>query len=70
MESFNKLTETQLLHEINKAKDNHESLKKEIVGITLDIEEKEKVVNDLLIKLENIERNYVGLIKEMTERTV
>ena len=71
MESYNKYsghTEHELLHEINEAKKWHESTKKEIFGITHEIEELEKIVNEKLIQLENIEKNYVDLMKELTSR--
>lgn len=71
MESFNKysgLTDIQLNNKINEAKLWHDAIKKEIIDLTLIIEENEKLVNNKLELLENIEKNYVDLMKEMTER--
>jgi hypothetical protein len=36
--------------------------------ITTDIEEKEKIVNSKLEQLENVEKIYVDLLQEMTNR--
>ena len=68
MESYNNLTETQLLREVEKCKELHEVIKGEIIEITTDIEEKERIVNAKLENLEDIEKKYVDLMKEMTSR--
>ena len=68
MESYNKLTDTELLYQINDSKKWHEEIKKETIGLTLQIEEIEKIVNEKLKELEIIENKYVGLLKEMTSR--
>ena len=68
MESYNKLTDTELLYQINDSKKWHEAIKKETIGLTLQIEEIEKIVNEKLKELEIIENKYVGLLKEMTSR--
>ena len=71
MESFNKNsghTEHQLLHDIGEAKKWHEAIKAEIIGITNEIEGLEKIVNEKLVHLENIEKDYVDLMKELTNR--
>lgn len=68
MESYSNLKETELLREIDKCKEWHEAIKREIIEITTDIEEKEKIVNSKLEQLENVEKNYVGLLQEMTNR--
>ena len=46
MESYNKLTDTELLYQINDSKKWHEAIKKETIGLTLQIEEIEKIVNE------------------------
>lgn len=66
--NYSELTDTQLLHEINEAKKWHEAIKKEIFDLTTEIEEKENVVNEKLTFLENIEKKYVDLMKEITNR--
>jgi predicted nucleic acid-binding Zn-ribbon protein len=71
MESYNKYSdysEHQLLFEIEQAKKWHEAIKKEIVDITIEIEKLEKIANEKLKNLENIEKNYVDLMKELTNR--
>jgi hypothetical protein len=68
MESYSKLTETELLREMDKCKEQHEGIKGEIMEITTDIEEKEKIVNSKLEQLENVEKIYVDLLQEMTNR--
>ncbi len=68
MESYSKLSETELLHLINVEKDNHESLKKQMIEITTIIEEKEKEYNEKIEILEGIENKYVELIQELTAR--
>jgi len=68
MESYSNLTETELLREINKAKEWHEAIKREILTITTEIENLEKTANEKLQQLENIEKNYVDLMKEMSSR--
>ena len=68
MESYNKLTDTELLHHVNSAKNFHEIIKKEIIEMTNEIERLETIVNNKLEQLENVEKNYVDLMKEMTSR--
>jgi hypothetical protein len=71
MESYNKYsgyTETELLRELNSAKEWHEAIKREIINITQEIENLEKTANEKIIQLENIEKNYVDLMKELTSR--
>lgn len=68
MESYSNLTETELLREMDKCKELHEGIKGDIMEITTDIEAKEKIVNSKLEQLENVEKNYVGLLQEMTSR--
>ncbi len=68
MESYSNLTETELLHEINKAKEWHEAIKREILTIANEIENLEKTANEKLQQLETIEKNYVDLMQEMTSR--
>jgi len=68
MESYSKMTETELLHQIEDCKKWHEAIKKEAIQYTLQIEELEKQYNNKLIDLENIEKKYVDLMKELTDR--
>ena len=57
-----------MLHEIDEAKKWHDAIKKEIIDITHTIEEQEKIANEKLVQLENIEKNYVDLMQELTSR--
>jgi archaellum component FlaC len=68
MESYNKLSDIELLHQINLVKKSHEIFKKDSIDLTIEIERLEKIVNEKLEELENIEKNYVDLMQEMTSR--
>ena len=68
MESYNKLSDTELLHQINLTEESHETLKKESIDLTIEIEKLENLVNEKLENLEIVEKNYVDLMQEMTLR--
>jgi hypothetical protein len=68
MESFNNMTKTELLCEINKVKDTHDFLKKEIIDLLTVVKEAEEKINEKLVLLDNVEENYVDLMKEFTEK--
>jgi len=59
------MTATELLHEINKLKELHESLKNEISILLNDINNKELLLNKKLKELDSIESNYVDYIKKL-----
>ena len=68
MESYNNLTETELLDKIRISERDHEALKQEMLKLTYVIEEHEKLYNERIEKLEGIEKEYVDLMKELSIR--
>ena len=68
MENLSGYTPTQLLKMINDAKKMHDALKQEIVDYTFRVDELEKIINNKLNELTEIEKNYVALIEEMEKR--
>lgn len=68
MESYSKISHNELNYLINKAKEEHDAVKDEITRYTLQIEEFEKIVNEKLEILTQIEKHYVDLMKELSER--
>ena len=68
MEDLSLYTPTELLKLINENKDKHEAKKKEIIEILGEIEKWEKLVNENLSKLGDIENKYVSLIEELNKR--
>jgi len=63
-----KCTPTQLLKLSNDCKAVHEKLKKEIVDLTHQVDEIEKVINEKIEALNEIENEYVSIMEEMSER--
>jgi len=51
----------------NDIKEKHDSLKKEIIDHTYEMEELEKLVNDKVRILEELEKNYVNVIEKLVE---
>ena len=68
MEDLTKYTPTELLKIINDIKLKHDTLKQEIVDHTFEAEELEKKINEKIISLTEIEKNYILLIEEMEKR--
>lgn len=68
MEDLTKYTPTELLKMINDIKLKHDTLKQEIVDHTFEAEELEKKINEKIILLTEIEKNYIALIEEMEKR--
>jgi hypothetical protein len=66
---YENLTPTELLSLINKSKDKHENIKKEILSCLNIIEENENNINNKLIpELDKLEKKYVALIEELNKR--
>jgi len=73
---YENLTPTELLILINKTKDNHENLKKEILSHLDIIKEHEDIIEkygniiniNLIPELNKLENNYVLLIEELNNR--
>jgi hypothetical protein len=68
MGDLEKYTPTELLKLINDSNIEHESLKKEIVTLTYNLEEIEEHINEKLMVLDAIEKRYVILIEELNTR--
>lgn len=68
MEDLTKYTPTELLKIINDIKLKHDTLKQEIIDHTFEAEELEKKINEKIISLTEIEKNYIALIEEMEKR--
>ena len=68
MENLSGYTETQLLKMINDSKAEHETLKKEIIDHTFQVDELEKIINNKINDLAQIEKIYVVLIEELNNR--
>lgn len=71
MESYNKysgMTETELLNGIRQCTEWHEAIKRETIEITIEIEKLEHIANEKILQLEEIEKKYVDLLKELTDR--
>jgi uncharacterized coiled-coil DUF342 family protein len=63
MELDNKITKTVILKEIDNLKNYHESLKFQIIELTKQIDEIENTINNKLVELEQIEKDYVELVE-------
>jgi hypothetical protein len=68
MENLSGYTPTELLVMINKIKIEHDAIKQEIINDTYSIEELEKLINNKINKLTDIEKNYIALIEELNNR--
>ena len=68
MEEFSKYTPTELLKMINDSKAEHEKIKQEIIDYTYQLDELEVVVNNKINELTAVEKLYIDLIEELTNR--
>ena len=68
MEDLTKYTPTQLLHMLNDNNAKHESLKKDIINHTIEVDELTVLINDKLKTLEELEKNYITLVEEINNR--
>ena len=68
MEKLKKFTSIELLSLVNECKKNHENLKKELLELNDEIKNKTNLINLKLKNLEEIEKNYVLIMKEMVDR--
>jgi hypothetical protein len=68
MEDLTKYTPTELLKMINDSTKKHESIKQEIINHTVEIDNIEKLINEKIAILNELEKNYVELIEEMNSR--
>lgn len=68
MEGFSEYTPTELLKMINDSKAEHEKIKQEIIDYTYQLDELEVVVNNKINELTAVEKLYIDLIEELTNR--
>ena len=68
MEDLKKYTPIELNKTINDVKEKHDSLKQEIIAHTIEIDSLEKVINEKILIVSQLEKNYVELIEEITSR--
>jgi uncharacterized protein YlxW (UPF0749 family) len=68
MEDYSNYTLIELNKMINDIQQKHEQLKGEIVNHSYEIENIERIVNDKLEILNNLEKKYIALIEEITKR--
>jgi len=68
MEDLSKHSPIELNKMINDVKAKHDALKEEIIGYTFQAEELERKINEKLAILQEVEKNYVELIEEMSNR--
>ena len=68
MENLSGHTATQLLKMVNDVKVRYDLLKKEVIDLTFESEIIEKKINERLVILEELEKNYVELMEEMSRR--
>jgi uncharacterized coiled-coil DUF342 family protein len=66
MEDYSKYTPIELLKIGNDIKTKHDALKQEIVDYSFQIEELEKLINEKLVLLDELEKNYVVIIEKIT----
>jgi uncharacterized coiled-coil DUF342 family protein len=68
MENLSKYTPTELLKLINDIKLKHDNLKQEIIDYTYQVDELNKIINNKINELTDVENYYVALIEEMEKR--
>ncbi len=68
MEDLSKYTPTELLKMINDIKQKHDNLRQLIIDNTYVLDELQNKINNDLVELNELEKNYVALIEEMEKR--
>jgi len=68
MEDLKKYTPIELNKMINDVKEKHDSLKQEVIAHTIEIDSLEKVINEKILVISQLEKNYIELIEEITSR--
>jgi hypothetical protein len=68
MNELSNYSSTEILKFINDLKINHESLKNEVFKLLDDIDQIEIIINNKIVELKDIEKNYTILIEELTNR--
>jgi len=68
MEELNKYTPIELNKMINDVKEKHDKLKQEVVDYTYELDKLEKKMNEKIVIINELEKNYIELIEEITSR--
>jgi hypothetical protein len=68
MEDLKKYTPIELNKMINDVKEKHDTLKQEVIAHTIEIDSLEKVINEKIMVISQLEKNYIELIEEITSR--
>ena len=68
MEDLSIYTLIELNKTINDTKTKHDELKQEIINHTHEIDNLCRIINDKIEALNKIEKNYIALIEEMTNK--
>jgi len=68
MEDLSKYTLIELNKMINDIKEKHDELKQEIIDHSYEIDNLDRIINDKIEILDKIEKNYIALIEETTNR--
>jgi uncharacterized coiled-coil DUF342 family protein len=68
MKELSAYTAIELLKYINDIKSKHDTLKDEIIQHTNEIDDIEKIINDKLDKIKELEDEYIILIDEFNNR--
>ena len=67
MEDLSKYTPIELQKMGNDIKAQHDALKNEIIDDTYEMEKLEKRINEKVLLLEELEKNYVKIIEKLVE---
>jgi len=68
MEDLDKYTPIELNKMINDVKLKYDTLKQEIIDHTFEIDELDKKINEKLVIVTELEKNYIELVEEITSR--
>jgi hypothetical protein len=68
MKNLSGHTATELLKMSNDIATRHEHLKREVIELTFESDLLEKKINEKLLEIEELEKNYVELMEEMSKR--
>jgi len=67
MEDLNKYTKIELQKMGNDIKARHDKLKDELIADTYEMEELEKRINEKVVLMEELEKNYVEIVEKLIE---
>lgn len=64
---INDLTQIELQKMGNDIKEQHDKLKQELIADTYEMEELEKRINEKVVLMEELEKNYVAIVEKLIE---